>query len=120
MRPGALWAGAAAILVVSAASAQPAPSQIAGDPTDPAAGRAFAMQACAACHVVGLNQPALPRLKPPAPSFFDVAKQPRATAAWLADYLLHRHRRDDGAYPPVTIAQAADIATYITELRRRR
>ncbi|MBV9826343.1 MAG: hypothetical protein JO001_11785 [Alphaproteobacteria bacterium] len=109
-RLGAL-AGVAAVLVASVGRAGEA---------DPAAGRAFAMQACAGCHVVGLNQPSAPWRQPPGPSFFDVAKEPQASAGWLANYLSRTHPGGDDSYPPLTAAQASDIATYITELRRRR
>ncbi len=50
-------------------------------------GREIAMRVCAACHVVVDGQAVAPTLKPPAPSFAEIAARPDVTEAFLRDFL---------------------------------
>jgi mono/diheme cytochrome c family protein len=54
-------------------------------------GRAIALRVCAICHVVADDQAVAPTLKPPAPSFADIAARPNVTEAFLRDFLTKPH-----------------------------
>ena len=54
-------------------------------------GRAIALRVCAICHVVADDQAVPPTLKPPAPSFADIAARPKVTEAFLRDFLTKPH-----------------------------
>jgi mono/diheme cytochrome c family protein len=54
-------------------------------------GRAIAIRVCAICHVVADDQAVAPTLKPPAPSFTDIASRPEVTEAFLRDFLTKPH-----------------------------
>jgi len=56
-------------------------------------GRAIAIRVCAICHVVAEDQTVAPTLKPPAPSFADIAARPDVTEAFLRDFLMKPHGR---------------------------
>jgi mono/diheme cytochrome c family protein len=54
-------------------------------------GREIALKVCAICHVVAEDQAVAPTLKPPAPSFSDIAARPAVTEAFLRDFLTKLH-----------------------------
>ena len=54
-------------------------------------GRAIALRVCAICHVVAGDQAVAPTLKPPAPSFADIAARSNVTEAFLRDFLMKPH-----------------------------
>jgi mono/diheme cytochrome c family protein len=54
-------------------------------------GREIALKVCAICHVVAEDQAVAPTLKPPAPSFPDIAARPAVTEAFLRDFLTKPH-----------------------------
>ena len=54
-------------------------------------GREIALKVCAICHVVADDQAVPPTLKPPAPSFVDIAARPDVTEAFLRDFLTKPH-----------------------------
>jgi mono/diheme cytochrome c family protein len=56
-----------------------------------AEGRAIGLKLCAICHVVAGDQAVTPTLKPPAPSFADIAARPDVTEAFLRDFLMKPH-----------------------------
>jgi len=54
-------------------------------------GRDIALKVCAACHIVANDQAVAPTLKPPAPSFADIAARPNVNEAFLRDFLTKPH-----------------------------
>jgi mono/diheme cytochrome c family protein len=54
-------------------------------------GRAIALRVCAICHVVADDQAVAPTMKPPAPSFADIAARPNVTEPFLRDFLMKPH-----------------------------
>lgn len=96
-------------LAVSTASAQVAPT--AGDPQ---AGRAYALQNCAGCHVVSSRQSTPARV---APSFQAIANMRSTTEISLHAFLSTSHPK----MPNFILApnDAADVIAYILSLRDR-
>jgi mono/diheme cytochrome c family protein len=92
-----------------AASAQETP--LGGDPQ---AGRAFALEVCAACHVVSSRQLAPARFAV-APSFHAIANTPGMTATALTAFLTTPHK----TMPNLILHpdEAADVIAYILSLR---
>lgn len=103
--------------VVSVARAQQPPIA-----SDPAAGRAFALRVCAACHVVSDDQPYPPILRQPASSFSAIANKPGTTPASLRAFLSVTHATLKTPYnmpnPELTDQQTAAVISYILSLRR--
>jgi mono/diheme cytochrome c family protein len=56
-----------------------------------AAGRKLALEVCATCHVVSADQARAPVLKPPAPSFLEIAARPDLTEASVRRFLADAH-----------------------------
>ena len=79
--------GLALSLAVGLAGIEPA----LGQEAKIADGRAIALRVCAICHVVTDDQAVAPTLKPPAPSFADIAARPNVTEAFLRDFLTKPH-----------------------------
>jgi len=83
---------------------------------NPRAGRAFALQACALCHVVAPGQLTPPRLTT-APSFRAIANLPSTTALSLQVFLLSPHPTMPNLV--LTDSEAADVIAYILSLKRK-
>jgi len=102
---------------ISAAHAQPSQAETV------AAGRDIALKICASCHVVAEDQESAPLLKPPAPSFAEIAARPGTNAASLRDFLgkPHGEARRNSRMPAFTLGefQIAPLVAYIESLRPR-
>ena len=100
---------------LGAASAQPSKA----DPV--AVGRDIALKICANCHVVASDQETAPLLKPPAPSFAEIAARPATNEASLRDFLgkPHGEARRSSKMPAFTLgeSQIAPLIAYIESLR---
>jgi len=108
----AAMAAVLAALPLAAADAQT--STMTGNPR---AGRAFALQVCALCHVVAPGQLTPPRLTT-APSFRAIADLPSTTALSLQVFLLSPHPTMPNLV--LTDSEAADVIAYILSLKRKR
>ena len=73
-------------------------------------GRQLAERWCAACHVVGTETPKFRRARP----FVAIATKPGLTKETLVQFLLLPHATM--ANNPLTVADAADLASYILSL----
>src|SRR5579862_5588540 len=84
---------------------------------DLAAGRALALQTCAACHLVGTTQ-TVPDGTKHAPAFSSVANMPSVTARSLYVFLNSPHP----SMPNLILSgkEAKDVIAYILSLRTRR
>jgi mono/diheme cytochrome c family protein len=82
------------------------------------AGREFALEVCAACHVVGKAQTTAPILNPPAPNFLVIAKRAKTTETFLRAFLRAPH----GKMPDPELAdfQIDEVVAYILSLKRGR
>jgi mono/diheme cytochrome c family protein len=85
------------------------------------AGRAIALKTCASCHVVAADQASAPLLKPPAPSFSEIAAQPATTEGSLRSFLRNPHGepRRSSKMPGFILpdSQVAQVVAYILSLR---
>ena len=110
-----LLAPAFFLTAIGAANAQ----QSKADPV--AAGRDIALEICANCHVVAEDQKSAPLLKPPAPSFAEIAARPATNEASLRDFLgkPHGEARRSSKMPAFTLGefQIAPLVVYIESLR---
>ena len=106
----AFFAGA-----IGAAHAQPSKADAI------AAGRDIALNICATCHVVAEDQESAPLLKPPAPSFAEIAARPATNEASLREFLgkPHSEARRTSKMPLFTLGefQIAPLVAYIESLR---
>ena len=88
-----------------------------------AAGRDIALKICANCHVVAGDQESAPLLKPPAPSFAEIAARPATNEASLRDFLgkPHGEARRSSKMPVFTLGefQIAPLVAYIQSLQNR-
>jgi mono/diheme cytochrome c family protein len=82
------------------------------------AGRAFALQVCAACHVVAKDQQSAPILKPPAPSFAAIVRRPKTTEAFLRAFLGAPHGKMPN--PQLADFQIDEVVAYMLSLKQRR
>jgi mono/diheme cytochrome c family protein len=84
-------------------------------------GREIALKVCAICHVVAEDQAQPPALKPPAPSFVEIAARPNVTKALLRDFLMkpHGEGRAMSAMPGFLMPsrQADAVIAYLMSLR---
>ena len=99
-----------------------APANAQPSKADPiAAGRDIALKICASCHVVANDQETAPLLKPPAPSFAEIAARPTTNEASLRDFLgkPHGEARRASKMPAFTLGelQIAPLVAYIESLR---
>ena len=87
-------------------------------------GREITLKLCASCHVAVSDQVQPPTLKPPAPSFAEIAARPNVTEAFLRDVLAkpHGEARSLSAMPGFLMPsrQADAIIAYLMSLRARR
>lgn len=81
---------------------------------DPAAGHAFAREACNACHMVEAEQRA-PRRIVIGPAFRDIANTPGITATALRVFLTTAHPKMPNLI--LTPDETADVIAYILNLR---
>jgi mono/diheme cytochrome c family protein len=87
-----------------------------------AEGAELARMFCDSCHAVGPNQPAAVTLKPPPPSFSDIANGPNASAKAVRRFIMATHW-DERTFPmtmpnPLLLDEEADkVAAYILSLR---
>ncbi len=100
---------------VAAAHAQPSQAD------SVAAGRDIALKICANCHVVASDQEAAPLLKPPAPSFAEIAARTETTEASLREFLADAHgaARRSSKMPAFMLGefQIAPLIAYLQSLR---
>jgi mono/diheme cytochrome c family protein len=86
-----------------------------------AGGREFALKVCATCHVVAEDQAQAPTLKPPAPSFDEIAARPNVTQTFLRDFLgkPHGKGRETSAMPGFLMPsrQADAVIAYLMSLK---
>jgi len=86
------------------------------------AGRQIALAICAKCHVAAENQPA-PALRPPAPSFNDIAAEPDVTEESLRVFLgrPHGEQRRMSIMPPFVLpaSQVDAVVAYLLSLKRQ-
>jgi mono/diheme cytochrome c family protein len=99
----------AAILALTAVNAH-------AQDADVAAGRAFAREACSACHVVEAEQQQ-PRLVVTGPAFRDIANTRGMTATALRVFLTTSHPKMPNLI--LTPEEIADVSAYILSLRQR-
>jgi cytochrome c2 len=85
------------------------------------AGRVFAEKVCAACHVVAEDQRFAPILKPPAPSFLDIARRPDLSEASLRQFLRapHGDKGKNSKMPNALLAQYQidEVVAYLLSLK---
>jgi mono/diheme cytochrome c family protein len=103
------WLAPAAILAVASATAHAQDGDI-------AAGRAFAREACNACHMVEAK-PRKPRRIVIGPAFRDIANTRGMTATALRVFLTTSHPKMPNLI--LTPEEIADVAAYILSLRNR-
>jgi mono/diheme cytochrome c family protein len=88
------------------------------------AGRELAGTTCAPCHVVAGDQKQGPLLKPPAQSFFEIARGPKADEWTLQTFLASTHNSighpANMPNPQLSTEQIRDVAAYILSLREQR
>jgi mono/diheme cytochrome c family protein len=86
-----------------------------------ARGHDLALKICANCHVVASDQAEAPLLKPPAPSFAEIAARPGTTAASLRSFLAEPHgqSRLSSKMPSFLLAptQIDEVVAYLSSLR---
>jgi mono/diheme cytochrome c family protein len=86
-----------------------------------AGGREIALKICANCHVVAPDQAVPPTLKPPAPSFVEIAARPNVTDTFLRDFLMKPHggARSVSAMPGFLMPsrQADAVIAYLMSLK---
>ncbi len=95
----------------------------AGEETQPSgalvtAGHEFALQVCAACHVVAKDQASKPILKPPAPSFLLIAGRQTTTEAFLRQFLSKPHGKMSN--PELADFQIDEVVAYLLSLKPKR
>jgi cytochrome c2 len=83
-------------------------------------GHRLALSKCDVCHVVASDQHYQPLLSHYAPSFYDIANRPNATAQSLEAFLAHHHTFEKMPFPDLTPTQISDLVSYIISLRGRR
>lgn len=93
------------------------------DSAQVAAGHAFALAVCSACHVVAKDQTQQPILLRPGPNFVDIAQRPDLTEEGLRKFL-STHAETMGRTgrmpnPGLVDYQIDEIAAYIMSLRNK-
>lgn len=85
------------------------------------AGRAFALRVCSACHVVAENQRFAPILKPPAPSFFVIARRADLSEGFLREFLSVPHgnkgKSSKMPNPQLVQYQIDEVVAYLLSLK---
>ena len=113
----------APVLSLLLAAAQPAHAQQAAKTAGADAGKSVALKVCATCHVVAPDQPFMPMLHEPAPSFARIANRASTSAPSLGRFLSTTHATIQNPSgmpnPQLTDDQQADVIAYILSLRKR-
>lgn len=117
--------GAALALMVLALPAGSAAAEDALDPGSIAEGRVVATETCGWCHVVATDQPYGPSLKQSTPSFAAIADSPKASRAYLLQFIRTTHwdQKSTPIHMPdtyLTDSQADAVVSYILSLRTKR
>ena len=107
---------AALIAILSGTLFQDAGAQTSGMTGNARAGRAFALQVCALCHVVAPGQLTPPRFTT-APSFRSIAELPSTTALSLQVFLVSPHPTMPNLVLKET--EAANVIAYILSLKKK-
>jgi cytochrome c2 len=86
------------------------------------AGQTFALKVCSVCHVVAEDQRFAPILKPPAPSFLDLARRSDVSEASLRQFLSapHGSKGKGSKMPNAMLAQYQidEVVAYLLSLKR--
>jgi mono/diheme cytochrome c family protein len=96
------------------------------EPTESAAlerGEHVARLVCSACHVVAADQEFPPILRPPAPSFGEIANRPNISLQAVQQFVLHTHWDVKTVplqmpNPMLPAPDATAVARYVLSLRR--
>lgn len=110
------FAAIASLLGGVAPSAAQEPGSDAAD-ARVAAGHKFALQVCAACHVVAGDQTTRPILKPPAPSFSRIVRRPSVTEAFLRGFLRTPHGKMPN--PELADFEIDEVVAYMLSLKHK-
>jgi mono/diheme cytochrome c family protein len=120
---GTMLRGFAWLAIVSAFASSAPLVAVAETGANLSEGHRLGLKICAACHVVAPDQEIPPVLRNPAPSFQAIAGKPGITAASLQHFILTTHAAftnpEGMPNPQLTEDQAADIASYIVNLRSK-
>lgn len=85
-------------------------------------GHQLATMLCANCHVAAPDQPFMPILSPPAPSFESIAQRKDVTADWLQNFMTTTHRGLDNPKgmpnPYLVDYQVKQVVAYLLSLRK--
>lgn len=86
------------------------------------AGHQLAAMLCGTCHVATPDQPFMPILNPPAPSFESIVQRKDLNADWLKNFLTTTHRGLDmpNGMPNPYLAdyQVKQVIAYLMSLRK--
>lgn len=97
-------------------------AQETGAAADLRAGHQLAAMLCGNCHVATPDQPFMPILDPPAPSFASIAERKDLTAEWLTNFLTTTHRGLDNPKgmpnPYLADYQVKQVVAYLLSLRK--
>ncbi len=89
---------------------------------DVSKGHYLAVMICATCHVAAPDQPQLPFLKPPAPSFASIAQRKDIDEESLSKFLTTTHRGLDSPKgmpnPDLAAYQVKQVIAYLLSLRK--
>jgi mono/diheme cytochrome c family protein len=89
-----------------------------------AAGHGLALKICSACHVAASDQAEAPLLKPPAPSFAEIAAREGTTAASLRNFLANPHAQSrlTSKMPSflLSASQINEVVAYLLSLKPSR
>jgi mono/diheme cytochrome c family protein len=89
---------------------------------DVSKGHRLANTVCSICHVATPDQPTLPILHPPAPSFESIAQRKDVTAESLRKFLLTTHKNLDTQKgmpnPDLADFQVQEVIAYLLSLRK--
>lgn len=114
-------ASCALTLVVALPLCLPPAAQAQGPASDAEKGRTLALRACAACHVVAVNQEFAPILRRPGPRFDVIAARPTTTAESLENFLTTTHRTLEYPQgmpdPRLLDYQISEIVSYVLSLK---
>jgi len=116
MRTAATW------LVVFWMAVGSAWGQEGNSADDVSKGHFLAIMICGHCHVAAPDQPYMPILKPPAPSFESIAQRKDINADWLQTFVTTTHRGLDNpkGMPNTYLAdyQVKQLVAYFLSLRK--
>ena len=113
-----------AVGLVGGVMAGAAFAQAPGTDDDVQQGHRLAVIICANCHVAAPDQPFAPILRPPAPSFEELAQRSSMSADFLRSFLTSTHRdisKPEGmANPQLLDFQIRQVSAYLLSLRKPR